>query len=231
MKKQNQIKRVSRAIFAALPLLFLTVPVQVQALSFTETTITSDSSILNPGTLIVANNFGFGASATSVNGVSFGTDTSDLTSSNWSAPGTAADFSTTFVTGTPLDDLLSSLQFVEGDPPTTGVLTIDGLTAGKNYLLQLLFANERNFSGDDIDVGLDVGGTSYSLGVIDRDINLLVAFNADNTTLVTSFSPIGSFAAGNTILNAYALHEIPEPATVFLLGAGLLGLARFRKTL
>jgi hypothetical protein len=199
---------------------------------FTETIITGDASILNPtataayNSLVVANNVGFAASAVTVNGVDFGNDGSGFT--NFSS--TTADFSTDPFSPA-LNALLDPLLFVSNTNPAT--LALSGLEIGRNYVLQLLFSNDQNITGNNVDITID--GTTHRLDDWQTDaINLTAEFTASSSTVLVTFSaPLDgqTGSARRAIVNAYALHLLPEPGAMAIFVLGLAGLAFARRRL
>jgi hypothetical protein len=171
---------------------------------FTETVITGDSSILNDGVLIAANDLGDSPSAVTVNGVLFGTDQGGLTGS-WQLqdPG---DFSTDPFSAN-LDAVLSDLQFSNTLVPVN--FTVGGLTPGASYRLQLLFSNDLNPTGDRVNV--TVQGATWVLDDWQPNpINLTVQFTATSPSAVVTFAPgAGSGVdTGRAVLNGYVIHQM-----------------------
>ncbi|MGB5258752.1 MAG: hypothetical protein WBN44_15970, partial [Woeseiaceae bacterium] len=183
---------------------------------FSEIEITTDTDILNDGSLVVANNLGTG-SAVTVNGVAFGVDQSglvlqrqDVTPPLWAL--STGDFSIDAFS-VPLDNILSGQRFI----PTleSGSLTLGGLIAGETYRLQLLFSNDLNLTGNE--VAVTVHGETYVLkGWQDKAINLQVEFTARSSSVVVGFAPGPDYVPGPPFnepgragLNGYALHDIP----------------------
>lgn len=178
------------------------VPGAQVAAAFTETVITGDSSILNDGTLIAANDLGAAPDAVTVNGVSFGTDQSGLTGP-WGPGG--GDFSVDSFSAN-LDALLSDLQFSGTLSPVT--FTLGGLTPGTAYRLQLLISNDLNSTGDRVEVTIQ--GETWMLDDWQPDaVNLIANFTAAGPSVDVTFTPgTGSTTeSGRAVLNAYAIHE------------------------
>lgn len=209
------------AAAVALPNAASAVPIFMQGL------VTTEIDILNVGTLVSANNLGGGAVPVTVNGVAFGNDASML-SGMFAGFG---DFSSQFTFGSPLDNLFSGLHFQGGGSSS---LTLNGLTAGADYVLQLFLANSVNQTGWQSRV--TVQGHAFNmanLGGVAQYIR--VGFEASSATELISFGN-GSFGEPDRmVLNGYALSTdqatapVPEPASLALVGAGLVGAAWLRR--
>lgn len=209
----------------ALPVLMTIANTGLSATIFTESTITGDTSILNSGTLVIANDLGAAPSNVTINGVTFGTSQSGLT--NLTNGG--GDFSVDPFSAN-LDAILSDLVFA---PNSSGAqLNLSGLTNGQDYRLQLLFSNDSNNTGNNINVVL--GGDNYHLsGWQTQAINLQLAFTATASTQQIQLNPgAGSDSnTGRAVLNAYAVHQVgvAEPGTLGLMGLSALLFAKRRK--
>ena len=176
----------------------------VLSTQFKETVITGDSSILNDGVLIAANDLGDSPSAVTVNGVPFGTDQGGLFGS-WQ-PQDPGDFSQDGFSAT-LDAVLSDLQFNNTLSPVN--LTIGGLTPGASYRLQLLFSNDLNATGNRVNV--TVQGATWVLDDWQPNpVNLTVQFTATSPSAVVTFAPgAGSDVdSGRAVLNGYVIHQM-----------------------
>ncbi len=112
--------------------------------------------------------------------------------------------------------------------------TVTGLVVGKDYLLTWAYSGRVGAGNQQTNVlfnGVQVGQNT-STGAAAGWVNTSVIVRAAATSQVLSFAAInvgGSASAGNELdavtLNAY----VPEPATIALFGAGLLGLAAWRR--
>lgn len=114
------------------------------------------------------------------------------------------------------DDLLNSADW---GLTTAGTLVLSGLTSGQDYLVQLLSVDNRGAnagktlsvdSGPSVTYCSSTGGYWLFTGT----------FTADAGT-----QTIGLLnSTGNPQVNAYQVRVIPEPGTIALLVAGLVGL-------
>lgn len=196
---------------------------------FSVGTITSEADVLNGGTVVQANHFGTpgGSPAVpvTVNGILFGTSTAGL--SGMLASG--SDFANQFGTGTPLDVLLSGAHFQTG---SSSSLTLTGLTAGTNYLLQLLIDNTVNTTGSSswVDIqGDTLNLTPYFYPSLNQRWNLdahyvRASFTAAGASQLVSFGNGYTYESDRMHLNAYALSTVPEPGSLALASLALAGL-------
>lgn len=169
------------------------------AASFSQVAISSESDILNTGTLISANDLGNSPSAAVINGIAFGTSQSGL-DGNWVNGG--GDFSTGFSGG--LDTVLSSLAVITST--TSGTFTLSGLTSGRRYRVQLLLQNVVNTSGDDTTITIQ--GSTINVGTLGNTAyNVRAEFIATSSTEVITFSEA---SGADPVFNGYVLHGLPE---------------------
>ncbi len=113
---------------------------------------------------------------------------------------------------------------------------LSGLTAGQQYQVQLWVCDYRNFPNDRTETisGVDAGNSpSAALKFLDSDLSntpgaahgqyILGQFTADSTGYQV-FAITGNEEA---LLNAIQVRTVPEPSTLALLSAGLLGLLAY----
>lgn len=185
---------------------------------YTQGPIAGESDVLNVGTLLASANFGAGAPAVVINGVTFGPDSpAGLTGFVHGLPG---DFSTQFPSGSGLDVLLSQLVYQDLHLGSAS-LTLSGLVPGAPYLLQLFLCNEINSTGDSSRVTIQ--GQSHDISDFgDQAIFIRAVFNATGTTEIVQFGNGMTSEPNRIVLNGFALSAIPEPSSLSLLGLGAL---------
>jgi len=122
----------------------------------------------------------------------------------------------------------------------TASTTITGLTAGSTYTLQFnVWGDNRPGQQYGLNVAVDgnpllalSGLTDQGAGFYNNTNGLLesITFQAANSTALLAFSqntPAGSPAS--PIIDNVTVAPVPEPSTIFLLGAGLAGLGFIRR--
>lgn len=198
---------------------------------FAETVIVNDQDIQSDGTLLVANNLGNLAEPQTINGLPFG-DQQPWTGSGLVIGG--GDFSVDPTFSVSLDAVLSNLVYSPTLNPI--VRTVNGLTQGENYRIQMLFSNDLNLTGNEIQVTVE-GVTHVLNNWQDDAINLVVDFEASGTSVNVTFEPgpdyvPGSFAfdePGRVNVNAYAVHQVDyifdQKQAVFDTTVGVLALS------
>ncbi|MEL6868369.1 MAG: LamG-like jellyroll fold domain-containing protein [Pseudomonadota bacterium] len=177
---------------------------------FREIVIQSETDITNFGSLLVANDLGGSPAATTVNGITFGVDQSGQPPGEW-VNGTPGADGFAFDSISPaLDELLDDLIFVNfGRGPVDTSFNIGGLTPGDDYRLQLLFSNDLNETGNNVEVTVE--GETWLLDNWQPDaINLSIDFTATGTSVDVVFTggPGSTIGSGRGVLNAYVLHDI-----------------------
>ncbi len=178
--------------------------VSAPANTATFTTLAVDADIKNNGLLIAANNLGAGAAPVSVNGVCFSNSPANLT--NFANGGGA--FCQDCIPGSNLKKLLDALVFQPNGNEST--LTIGGLTSCHRYRLQLIYSNDVNSTGNNINV--NVNGVTYSFSNwIPAAKILTVEFTASSASTVVRFLSNNGAEPNRAVLNGYAMHDLDMP--------------------
>ncbi len=180
----------------------VTVSYQPNTVSFN--TLLSDTDIKNEGALVSANNLGANAAPVQINGVCFSNSPANLT--NFANGGGA--FCADCVPGSLLQQLLNALVFQPNGNLST--LTIGGLTPCHRYRLQLLYSNDVNSTGNNINITVN-GQTYHFANWIPAAKNLIVEFTATSTSTVVSFLANDGAEPNRAVLNAYAVHDLDLP--------------------
>jgi hypothetical protein len=124
---------------------------------------------------------------------------------------------------------------VDGSTFDTLSQTVSGLTVGARYTLSWAYGSRPGSGPQQLDVSL--GGTPIATNTSDGSGNAVVWTPNAYTVVATATSETLSFAAldvggapsvGNE-LDAVSLTAVPEPASLCLLGSGLLGLRLLRR--
>ena len=175
--------------------------------TFTPVLISGYTDILTDGGLVEANNLGANAQPVTVGCYDFGNDQSGL--SGW-FNGSSADFCVDCEPGSAFDVLLSSLVYQNGGIPT---LTIDGLTPGNPYRVQLLMSNDANSTGNTATISVD--GTPYTLAPWQNNtLNMVVDFTALSSSVVIAAEANNGSEPLRAVINAYLLHDLSQPDMV-----------------
>lgn len=238
------MKTASRFLFLPLSL-GLTASLSAATISWqAATTIDDPTDISNSaGTLHVAADFNtalnFGPDDATINGIPFqaigaGNDVPGLlTTDIASGPG----YSTTYFTGATgdadLDALLDSHSWFGGNP-ATATITLEGLTNGLDYQVQLIGAADarsccaaRTYEPDD-GAGNFTTGVSVQRGLFQTTIG---TFTADGATQQILWRSLNNATGNNDPgLSGLVVIQVPEPASalLLLLGAAPLALRRRR---
>lgn len=174
----------------------------VNTVSFT--TLSVDTDIKNAGKLITANNLGAGATPVSINGVCFSNSPANL--SNF-FNGSGA-FCQDCIPGSNLKKLLDALVFQPNGNEST--LTIGGLTNCHRYRLQLIYSNDVNSTGNNINVNVNGVTYSYSNWIPAAKI-LTIEFTATSSNTVVRFLSNNGAEPNRAVLNGYAVHDLDMP--------------------
>lgn len=213
-------------------------------------TISGDSDVSTTGTLLAAVNPGANVSgglATTVNGVTFaafgpqGVASATDSSGRFTIESTTAGYSVFSTTGlgsasppfsllsSSYQTLLSYASYISNSGQTDFskpmTMTINGLTSGGEYAVQLWFNDSRPFSTGPLTGTSETTSVSLDPNVTDAPGALgqqvIGTFTADGTTQAIVFSTTGN-AVG---LSAYQLRLLPEPGSAALVLAGIAVLA------
>ena len=136
------------------------------------------------------------------------------------------------------DAVIASMTDSWGSPTgiVTGTLTLNGLTAGTDYQIQVFFNDQRDTTDDRIMTYGDGNGNTVNLAGGDPAAgvqtsaygqNAIGTFTADGTSQDLTMQANGF---GNVHFSAILVTEvIPEPSSPLLLGLGALALAVRRR--
>lgn len=205
------------------------------AVTFTQTgmnvTVTgTGSEILNTGTLVEANHVGnaldtvmqSAGTVTLDNGLAFGNSITSLVS-GWSpfhSTSSDAHNRAPLVINSAFDVLTSSYIWIAYGGSVSN-LTINSLTVGQDYRLQLVSVAPAGGSGLTT-VSVEGDTTSWS----GTNSLLTATWTATDTTANIILSRVG----GEIEFNAYALHAVPEPSALLLGSVGVFTLLRRRRS-
>jgi hypothetical protein len=120
--------------------------------------------------------------------------------------------------------------------------TISGLTSGKQYVISFYQAalEDRSVADSGVDWEVTFGGTTLNStamnlpagGVVawsSQPVSLLFTANATSQTLSFLAAGGSNGAPPMALLDGISIDPVPEPASVALLGIGLIGLAGLRR--
>ena len=191
------------------------------------TTISDPTSLAGDGVLHKASNFGYGAAAQTIGGISYDIDYSNITN----ASAVSDSWADKFYSGTDaaINNLMNTGGNVSEWGPTMMTLNLSGLTVGNDYRFQLITGPAWTGAGANLYAN---GGADYQyVYFADASVNLATyTWTADSTSLVVD-TTAGS-GEGSYYNLGYAVHDVtsvPEPATLLLLGAGAAAGLRRRK--
>lgn len=124
---------------------------------------------------------------------------------------------------------------VDGSTFDTLSQTVSGLTVGARYTLSWAYGSRPGSGPQRLDVSF--GGTSIATNTSDGSGNVVVwtpnsytvVANATSETLSFAALDVGGASSVGNELDAVSLTAVPEPASLCLVGSGLLGLRLFRR--
>jgi hypothetical protein len=200
-------------------------------------TITSNLDILNPGSVIVARDYGNAGSNISVAvGTSTVTFVPASTPFNSTSGFGAQFFDPTGTTVAPdFDSVLDSFSYsYAGDGGGTETLPFTGLTPGGSYLLQVFTSDDRNLTWNtrlDIDGVQQTIYTDSSGASTFANATITLGGGESSFTLTVTGLTSGPGGASSSnfdlaLVNAIVLSQVPEPASLSLMGLGGLALLR-----
>ncbi len=169
------------------------------------------------GPLFKASNLGNGGNAVTVGGIAYDTATNNVT-------GNASGTFTAYGGSDPnMANLLGNSMKVS-EWGSGSDITISGLTPGLDYKVQLVLLGEYN--GCSANLYVDAANYKY------------VYFNNATIEKVATYTFTATDGdvvmnnwknKGNYYVSAYAVHVIPEPTTMSLLGVGAIGMMVARR--
>lgn len=229
---------MKRTLFALITVVVSFVYTQAATLTWSNSYLVGDSSIINDGSSLYAYNLGSLTSSTVVNGVDFIGEGNSSGNSNFSFLNsvgyTAASNSGLFPTNASgyssgLVSLLdSNVYSVEsGFNPHTSLFTLNNLTIGNTYKVQILVVEGRGDFGRTqyFEGGSNNSATinQYDAGGLDRANSVIGEFVADGTT-----QQIGINNNISGLVSAFQVRDfavVPEPSTYgMILSVLLIGL-------
>ena len=184
------------------------------------------------GTLVEAFNMDNNSTNRTVNGVTFtGASSRDDFGSSYSHSTIYQDGNV----GAPFASLLDSFGYVpgtSGSGTTDGTLSLTGLTAGNEYLLQLLFSDDRNATLESRSMLLGAGESLSDLFYMGDSVSLIGTFTATGETQDIDLYGFAGLNQnnGSPIINGFQLrvtYIIPEPMTMLAIGLGISGLGGY----
>jgi len=118
----------------------------------------------------------------------------------------------------------AATDYIFGTGTNTGTLTFSGLTAGVTYEFTIFSA--RNTAGNFLTDFAITGGVAPSTGQVNAQFNsgsvVVLSAQAVGTTLSIT-AKNNNVGGGNFYINAVEVVAVPEPASLTMVGAGVLG--------
>lgn len=209
------------------------------------TNITGDTDVSLTGSGVYAYNFGTAAVSPTVNGVTFtgiASSVSNVSTTMVNANGTAFTSAATpySALSSSYQSLLTSGNFIDDalGSPTTRTLTLNNLTSGSTYQVQIWVSDPRGIASKDRQEILSDGSGNnvtlkYSASASAGSAGQFVTgtFTATGTSQTISFAPTAPNGVTTSAqINALQLRQIavPEPTSA-VLGAASLGLLALRR--
>jgi hypothetical protein len=162
----------------------------------------------------------------------------DVSYGNFEFQNAANTNSTAFTSSNaPFSSLSSAYQgaligaIYNGTNGTTMTITLNGLTNGQNYLLQLWVSDPRGYNRSQTVIGANSVDMAFNTPHADGGVGQYVIGTFTATGLSESFTVTGdtSGIGAPPQINAMQLRVVPEPSTCGLVGVGVLAAGFVRR--